>query len=245
MARKRQFDPEYPFEEEIALLSIPARYFYMLSWCHMDDTNGVLPYNIYKLKGQIFPEDNIDVQSIILELLKLRRLFEFEAGGKKWLWCPTLLKHQVINNPSRKKYPDPPKKLQEDYRSGKLALTLSRVERVERVDIKDQATPEFFNKPTEEQKEELAKLHILLKDRINIFNFMARIRKQKGYFPPVEAIIKIGQQALKTQPANFWGYFVEALKKELPGYFADLNIKEHEKYKNEPVIIGDLLVKQQ
>ena len=98
MARKRQVDPIYPFEQEIRALSISARYFYILSWCQMDDANGVMPYDAFNLKNQIFPEELIDIQPIITELLNKRRLFEFESDGKKWLWCPTLLKHQNITN---------------------------------------------------------------------------------------------------------------------------------------------------
>ena len=102
---------------------------------------------------------------------------------------------------------------------------------------------EPFNPPTNEQKKQMAKLNIeLLKYSFNLFVFMARVRKAKGYFPPVEAIIKISQQALKTKPTNIWGYFVKALKEEFPKYFADLNIQEAQKYKTEPFIkIGDLL----
>ena len=122
MPRKRQIDPEYSSEEEIASLSIPARYFYILSWCYMDDANGVLPYSPAKLKGLIFPYDDIDVAAIIDELIKARRYLPFNHNNKKWLWCPTLLKHQVINHPSKTKYPTPTKELRDSYNSGKVVV---------------------------------------------------------------------------------------------------------------------------
>lgn len=131
MARKRQVDPIYPFEKEIAALSISARYFYILCWCQMDDTNGVLPYDVFMLKSQIFPGDNVDVEPLIAELVAESRLKIFESDGKKWLWCPNLLKHQTINHPSKRKYPDPPKELREYSRSSKVALTQSGVSRGE------------------------------------------------------------------------------------------------------------------
>ncbi|MFA5499464.1 MAG: hypothetical protein WC404_00115 [Candidatus Omnitrophota bacterium] len=130
MARKRQIDPVFPFEKEIAALSIPARYLYILSWCQMDDTNGVLPYDSFFLKRQIFPEENIDVEALLQELMSQKRLLPFEAEGKKWLWCPNLLKHQVINHVSKKKYPDPPKILKEHYHSATLPLPKSESNRV-------------------------------------------------------------------------------------------------------------------
>ena len=104
---------------------------------------------------------------------------------------------------------------------------------------------EHFNKPTEDQKKEMALIHVaLMKHRFNLYTFMARIKKAKGYFPPVDAIIKIGNQAVKSKPENVWGYFIQALKSELPKYFADLNIREAQVLKNGPVRIGDILKKE-
>lgn len=101
---------------------------------------------------------------------------------------------------------------------------------------------EYFPKPTEQQKKDLALLYTKFNSQgFNIFTFMARVRKQKGYFPPVEAILKIGTTALKTKPTNLWAYFTVALKKEFPKYFADLNIKEGERFKKGPVVIGDVM----
>ena len=134
MARKRQIDPKYPFKDEIASLSIAARYFYILSWCQMDDANGVLPYSSRELKRQIFPDDDIDVDAIILELITNRRLICFEVNGKKWLWCPAFEEHQTINHPSKSHYPSPPKTLRESYRTTPVPLPQSREGRVERVE---------------------------------------------------------------------------------------------------------------
>lgn len=149
MARKRQIDPIFPFEKEIAALSVPARYLYILSWCQMDDTNGVLPHDSFFLKRQIFPEETIEVEALLQELINQKRLFPFEAEGKAWLWCPTLLKHQVINHASKKKYPDPPDTLKEQYRSTTLPLPKSESSRVSRVELnrvlkqKDKCDPIF------------------------------------------------------------------------------------------------------
>jgi len=110
MARKRQIDPIYPFEREIKALSHDARYFYILLWCHMDDTNGVVENDPEALRDQVFPgEPSIDVAGIIKELTDQKRLYMFTSNGKSYLYCPTFRKHQVINHPSNQKYPDPPK----------------------------------------------------------------------------------------------------------------------------------------
>lgn len=105
MARKRQIDPKYPFKDEIASLSIPARYFYILSWCQMDDINGVMPYSPRELKRQIFPDDDIDVEPLIKELVDVKRLIPFKADDKLWLYCPAFKEHQTIRHPTNKRYP--------------------------------------------------------------------------------------------------------------------------------------------
>ena len=46
-------------------------------------------------------------------------------------------------------------------------------------------------------------------------------------------MIKGGKALHKSKAENPWGYLSEVLKKELPNYFAELNIKEHDKFKEE------------
>ena len=91
---------------------------------------------------------------------------------------------------------------------------------------------EFFRQPTQAEKVEMSNFHnILKKKRFNLFTFMARVRKQKGYFPPVEFILKTCATAVKSNNPNLWGYFTKALKEELPKHFADLNIKQAQELK--------------
>jgi hypothetical protein len=158
MARKRQIDPVYPFEAEIRALTINARYFYIMSWCHMNDANeekkktgGVMPYDLFFLKSHIFPSDEIDIAPIVEELIAQKRYYSFEAEGKQWIWCPTMSVHQVINHPSNSNYPNPPKEIQEHYRSGKGALTPNRMSGVEvnRVE-KSPAIPQVIHKPEDQ-----------------------------------------------------------------------------------------------
>ncbi len=229
MGRKRQIEPEYPFEKEIARLSIPCRYFYILAWCHMDDTNGVLPYDAYKLKGLIFPTDDIDIEAIIQGVIAERRIFPFEADGKKWLWCPTLLKHQIINHPSRKKYPDPPKGLREDYRSGKLALPQSRVElsRVEKEAGPSAALTEIIKK-----------VHA---EGLNISALINRVKKQMKWSAerhfPEEVMIGVCSHYLtnKDKIRNPWPWFIKVLEAECGSYYARESIAKGEEFKKAPV----------
>ena len=225
MARKRQIDPELPFEQEMAQLSIPARYFYIMSWCHMDDVTAVMPYNIHTLKGQIFPEEDVDVESIIQELVKLRRLFVFVSENKKWLWCPTLLKHQVINHLSRKKCPEPPKELREEYVSGKVALIQSRVERVEESRVE---------KEQPEAAELLSKIYDM---GFNIYKLINKMKKQlkwgKDQNFPDEVVIGVCRQYVKDKKKikSEWAWFSKVMRVESAAYFARQSVVEGEKWK--------------
>jgi len=237
MARTRQVDPCYPFEKEIRALSISARYFYLLSWCQMSDPNketkkigGVMPYDLFFLKSNIFPEEEIDITPIVNEILDQRRYFPFEAGGKQWLWCPTMPKHQTINHPSKGKYPDPPLALQEDYRSGKLALTQSRVE-LSRVELrKKQPYWAAFTKETQDKMLSVSK-------RFNIYQLLGRIKKTKKAEIPEEVVARICTGYLKN-PGKVkadWPWFIVAINKEWGSWSAEKNIREGEEYKRQGV----------
>lgn len=229
MARKRQIDPCYPFEKEIRGLTIPARYFYILSWCHMDDTNGVMPYDLFMLKNQIFPEEEIDIQPVVKELINTHRYFPFEAEGKQWLWCPTMLKHQTINHPSNSKYPPPPKTLREHYRSIKVALPQSRVE-LSRVEIKKQPYWAAFKESTQEQMKVVSK-------GFNIYQFLTKLKKDKKIEIPEEVIARICASYAKNKAGikEVWPWFIVTTQKEWEAWNAEQQIKQGQEWKKAPV----------
>lgn len=244
MARTRQIKPNYPFEKEIRALSIPARYFYELSWCHMSDPNpnekimgGVLPYDLFYLQTNIFPGENIDVDPIINEIMAQKRYFPFDAQGKHWLWCPTMAKHQNIQHPAKEfKYPDPPKELVENYNnhtllnepsmSPHIPLTKSRVE-LSRVELrKNQPYWAAFSKETQDKMLSVSK-------RFNIYQLLGRIKKTKKAEIPEEVIARICVGYLKNPDkvkAN-WPWFIVAINKEWGSWSAEKNIKEGEAFK--------------
>jgi len=239
VARKRQIDPIYPLEQEIAQLTIPARYFYIMSWCHMDDANGVMPYDTFLLKGQIFPADNVNVEDLIQECIKARRLFPFEAEGKHWLWCPTLLKHQHIQHPSRRSYPAPPKQVKELYTilltepslSPHIPLTQSRVE-LSRVELNKE-------QPSEKLKSALDKVY---KDGFNIYKLLERLKKELKWEPgrlfPEEVLLKVCDSYAKNKAGikDQWAWFKTAIRKASEEYFAIKNIEEHRQIKSQPAM---------
>ena len=240
MARKRQIDPIYPSEKEIRSLSVPARYFYILSWCHMDDQNGVMPYDIFQLKIQIFPEDQINVETIIKELIDQRRLWPFKAEGKDWLWCPTLLDHQNIQHPSKQHYPSPTKEVVEEHKKYKtlnepsmsphIPLTQSRVE-LSRVELnKTQPYWAAFSKETQDKM-------LLVSKRFNIYQLLGRIKKTKKAEIPEEVVARICTGYLKNpeRPRATWPWFIVAINKEWGSWSAEKNVREGEEYKRQGV----------
>jgi len=100
-----------------------------------------------------------------------------------------------------------------------------------------------FPKPTNQQKKGLVLLRTKLLEidkKFDLYTYMAAINKKAGYFPPVDSIINIATSAIDNNKTKLWGYFTNALKQEFPKRFADLNIQEHNKYKNEPVVMKEI-----
>ena len=101
---------------------------------------------------------------------------------------------------------------------------------------------EYFSKPTDGQKKQLALLSVALKGMgFNIFTFIYHTQKKKGYFPPIDAVLRIAHNAVKKKPAKVWAYFTKALSEEFPKHFADLNIGQAQRLKKEPLIIGEIM----
>jgi hypothetical protein len=109
MSRIRTIKPEFWTSEQIMECSPLARLAFIGMWNFCDD-NGVHPASCKTLKAQIFPADDLtaaDVQSLINELLEQRLLIEFTEENRPWWWV-TGWRHQLINRPSKSRFPLPP-----------------------------------------------------------------------------------------------------------------------------------------
>lgn len=99
------------------------------------------------------------------------------------------------------------------------------------------ASREFFE-ITDKQKEELATIAIRFKNlfQFNLFTFLLRFKKLRGYFPPPDKAIKVCQAILKNREQfknmNLWAYMTKAITKETALSFADKNIKEAQSFKD-------------
>lgn len=110
MARIRTIKPEFWTAEQIMELSPMARLLFIGMWNFCDD-KGVHPVAYKTLKAEVFPADDLlssDVERLIAELIAQGLLSEFEAENRRW-WFVTGWHHQVINRPSKSRYPVPPR----------------------------------------------------------------------------------------------------------------------------------------
>ena len=105
----------------------------------------------------------------------------------------------------------------------------------------DKSKKQHFPKPTPEESKHLILLNKELEGNgFSLFVLMSRFEKRMGYFPPIPLTIRIAENCIKAKAVNKWGYFEQAYKKEMKIQFAELNIWEHRKYKNEPVMLGGI-----
>lgn len=110
MARIRTVKPEFWTAEQVMELSPMARLLFIGMWNFCDD-KGVHPVAYKTLKAEVFPADDLlssDVERLVGELIAQGLLSEFEAEGRRW-WFVTGWHHQVINRPSKSRYPEPPR----------------------------------------------------------------------------------------------------------------------------------------
>ena len=112
MARIRTIKPEFWTSEQVMELSPMARLLFIGLWNFCDD-RGVHPVAYKTLKAEVFPADDVTVAQVrqwIEEIIRQNLLGGFsDENGREW-WFVTGWHHQLINRPSKSRYPSPPRK---------------------------------------------------------------------------------------------------------------------------------------
>lgn len=87
--------------------------------------------------------------------------------------------------------------------------------------------------PDPEDLKRLKELCTELLPAIDLAKFIGVYANDRGYPPPVEVMIKLCERFKQDMAGikNSWGWFKVAVKGESAKFFADLNMKEHQKYK--------------
>lgn len=94
MARMRYIKPEFWTDSTMVRLSRDARLFYIGTWNFTICEQGHLEDDPVRLKMQIFPADNVDVGSLLDELIDSGRIIRTEVEGRSFLQVKALANHQ-------------------------------------------------------------------------------------------------------------------------------------------------------
>ncbi len=110
MSRIRYIKPDFYSDTKLSGASVLARYLYIGLFCDFD-MDGVTLDDAKLIKRSIFPyDDDIPckrVDTLLGELILLKRLYRFVHDGEKYLFCPTFKKHQKFHIHEKSKYSIP------------------------------------------------------------------------------------------------------------------------------------------
>ena len=98
MARMRYIKPEFWTDRAMVGLSLGARLLYIGTWNFALCDKGHLEDDAFRLKMQIFPADNIDVEAALAELMAAGRIVRLEStDGSTYLCIVHLKDHQKVD----------------------------------------------------------------------------------------------------------------------------------------------------
>lgn len=108
MARQRQLNPEAPTDEDVAQLSIFARYAWAYLPCHAD-REGRLPDKPFSLKLAILPTDDVDMNALLGEMVTAGFIVRYQVEGRRYIQIRSFKRHQKPHpNEAGSKIPGPP-----------------------------------------------------------------------------------------------------------------------------------------
>ena len=141
MPRIRTIKPQFWLDEALGKLPRDARLLYIGLWNLCDDY-GVFEYRPPRIKVQLFPYDadisGNDIKKWLDLLTAAGNIIPFTSEGDDYGYIPSFLKHQLINNPSKWRFAEPPDDilrkittpaLPQSYRSPTPALPLRKRKR--------------------------------------------------------------------------------------------------------------------
>lgn len=94
MARIRSLKPQFFKNEDLCALSPWHRLCFQGLWCHAD-REGRLEDRPRRLKVEIFPYDDVDMDDLLCGLTDAGFIARYVVNGIKTIWIPTFAQHQV------------------------------------------------------------------------------------------------------------------------------------------------------
>ena len=110
--RIRSIRPEFWSSEDIAEMDWNTRLVYIGLWSYVDD-NGVGRDDERLIVADLFPfeaaltECSVRVHGALTHLADRGHITRYEVEGRRYLHVTTFAEHQVINRPSKHRYPLP------------------------------------------------------------------------------------------------------------------------------------------
>ena len=108
MGRKRTIDPAFWTDAKVTECSLNARLLLIGAWNFADD-EGNLPRTWGYVKARVFPFDDVDCEALLLELIEHRLMAEYAVEGQKYLHIQNFKRDQLVNRPSKPRYPEYPR----------------------------------------------------------------------------------------------------------------------------------------
>jgi hypothetical protein len=93
MARSRNLKPDFFTNEILAEIDPLGRLLFEGLWC-IADREGRLEDRPKKIKAEVLPYDNCDIDFLLQELAKRNFIIRYVVNGGKYIWLPTFKKHQ-------------------------------------------------------------------------------------------------------------------------------------------------------
>jgi hypothetical protein len=100
MARIRTIKPEFWSDETICECTRDARLLF-IGLLNFADDCGNLDRSAKQIKTRVFPNDKIDCEPLLSQLLMHGLIIEYSVNNKKYLHIRGFQKHQLINRPSK------------------------------------------------------------------------------------------------------------------------------------------------
>ena len=97
MARIRTIKPDFWTDGNMVKLSPFARLLYIGMWNFTMCDHGHLADDAMKLKLQVLPMDNVDIEALIAEIMASGRVVRMEADGRSYLLVKRFEDHQKID----------------------------------------------------------------------------------------------------------------------------------------------------
>lgn len=83
MSRIRSIHPGFFSDEDLVQVSIAARLLFIGIWGEADD-KGVFEWKPLTLKMRLYPADNVDIETLLSELVSVDAVVSYEFDGRKF-----------------------------------------------------------------------------------------------------------------------------------------------------------------